>query len=84
MAYFLWKYTTLQDELTDDLDEELEEKSLKLKALERSKPAVLRMKKDIYVSKDQCLDCKALQERVKEMTGIDFNIGFLPAQKLAP
>ncbi len=41
------------------------------------------MKEDIYLSKDQCLDCKAFQEQVKEITGIDFNIGFLPAQKLA-
>lgn len=55
-----------------------------LKALERSKPAVLRMKKDIYVSKDQCLDCKALQELAKKMTSIDFNIIFLPCTKTGP
>jgi hypothetical protein len=71
------KYTTLQDELTDGSDEELEERNLKLKTLERSKPAVLRMKNDIDVSKGQCLDCKAFQERVKETSGIDFNIIFL-------
>lgn len=44
MAYFLWKHTTLQDEVTDDSDED---QFLKLKALAKSKPAVLRMKKDI-------------------------------------
>jgi hypothetical protein len=74
MAYFLWKHTTIQDEVMDDLDKELEERSLKLKALEKSKLAVLRMKKNIYISKDQCFDCKAFQERVREMTGIDLHV----------
>ncbi|KFY92461.1 hypothetical protein V500_04183 [Pseudogymnoascus sp. VKM F-4518 (FW-2643)] len=80
IAYFLWKHTTLQEELTDGSDEELEERTLKLKDLETSKPAVLRMKKDIY---DQCVDCKAFQQRVKEMTGIGFNIIILTPDKPA-
>jgi hypothetical protein len=58
MAYFLWKYTTLQDEVADDSDED---QFLKLEALAKSKPAVLRMKKDIYISCYPCFDCKAFQ-----------------------
>jgi len=81
VAYFLWKHTALQDELTDGSAKKLEERGLKLKALERSKPAVLRMKKDVYVGKDQCPDCKAFQERVKEMAGIDSILIFLSLDK---
>jgi hypothetical protein len=76
IAYFLWKHIILQDHVTGGLnkDEELEERSLKLKTLEMSKPAVLRIKKNIYVSKNPCDDCKEFQQRVREKTSIDFNI----------
>ena len=61
-----------------------EKRSLEQKALERSKPAVLRMRKDIYISMDQCLDCKAFQELAKEMAGIKLNTVFFPCTKTGP
>jgi hypothetical protein len=57
--------------LTDDSDED---QFLNLKALEKSKPAVLRMKKAIYVSRNPCFDCKAFQRRACQATDIDVNI----------
>jgi hypothetical protein len=81
MAYFLWKHTTLQDEMTHDSDEE--DRSLKLEELEKPKPALLRINKDIYVTTEPCLDCKAFQKRVSEVTGIDFNLIFLLSKKPA-
>lgn len=72
MAYFLWKHTTSQGEVTCYSEEELQ-------ALEKSKPPVLLVKKEIYVTRDPCDDCKKFQKKVRDKTGIDFNVIFLPS-----
>jgi len=77
MAYFLWKHTALYEEVPGDSGEEAEERNVKLRALQESKPAALQMKTDIYVSRKPCLDCKAFQKRVSGVTTIGFNIIFL-------
>jgi hypothetical protein len=56
---------------------------LKLEALQKSKPAVLRLKTDIYVNRNPCFDCKGFQKRVNEVTGIGFNIIFIPSKRPA-
>lgn len=81
MAYFLWKHTALHEETTGEEDEKTEERNLKLDALQESKPAMLRIMTDIYVSREVCLDCDGFQKHVLKVTGIDFNTIFLPVTR---
>lgn len=80
MAYFLWKHTTLQDKVKHDTAEE-KKRNRDLYELKFSKPARLRLKKDIYVTKEPCFDCKAFQKRVKKVASIDFNIIHVPPER---
>lgn len=45
--------------------------------LELCKPDVASMKKDIYVSREVCSDCKRFQKLLHSKTGIFFNIFFI-------
>jgi len=74
IAYFLWNHTTL--------GQLLDEKCTQKINLESFKPVVLGMKKDIYVNKPCCSDCKGFRGRVEDMTGVDFNIIFCETVKL--
>jgi hypothetical protein len=75
MAYFLWKHATLQGEVTCYSDKELQ-------ALEKSKPHVLRVK-EIYVTRDPYGNWKKFQKKIRNKTGIDFNVIFVPSDNPA-
>lgn len=80
MAYFLWMHTTLDGEFedrNDDDDEEIWGNCDKIRDLDACKPDATSMKKDIYSSKEPCLDCTKFRERIHKKTGILFNLFFI-------
>jgi hypothetical protein len=78
MAYFLWTHTTLDRYFADSSDDnEIWGDSYEIDELEFCKPEVASMKKDIYVSREPCPDCKLFQEQLNDKIGIFFNLFFI-------
>ncbi|CZS92379.1 uncharacterized protein RAG0_02796 [Rhynchosporium agropyri] len=78
MAYFLWMHTTMDRNFEESNDEgELWGSSDELRELYKSKPDVASLKKDIYVSREPCDDCKRFQQRVLAEEGVCFNFLFI-------
>ena len=78
MAYFLWMHTTLDQGFEDSNDNgEIWGNCYQIGDLETCKPDVAFMKKDIYVSREPCPDCKLFQKRLHEKAGIFFNLFFI-------
>jgi hypothetical protein len=78
MAYFLWMHTTLDRYFADSGDDdEIWGNCNEIDHLEYCKPDVASMRKDIYVSREPCPDCKLFQERLHSKTGIFFNLFFI-------
>ncbi|KFZ25422.1 hypothetical protein V502_00098, partial [Pseudogymnoascus sp. VKM F-4520 (FW-2644)] len=74
MAYFLWMHTTVDQNFEESNDEGEEwGSSDEVRKLHISKPDVASLKKDIYVSREPCADCKRFQQRLLKREGIGFN-----------
>lgn len=78
MAYFLWMHTTVDRSFEDSNDDgEVWGSCYEIDKLQTCKPDVASMKKDIYVSREPCPDCKLFQQRLYEKAGILFNLFFI-------
>ncbi|KAK0124045.1 hypothetical protein ONS95_009030 [Cadophora gregata] len=78
MAYFLWMHTTIDQNFRESNDDgEVWGNNNEMRNLHLSKPDVMLLKKDIYVSRDPCTDCKLFQQRLLEKEGIDFKFFFI-------
>ncbi|KAG9246898.1 hypothetical protein BJ878DRAFT_247750 [Calycina marina] len=77
-AYFLWMHTTVDVDFEDNNDEvETWGNCQEMYDLQICKPDLALMKKDIYVSREPCKDCKDSQQRSFEKTGIHFYFFFV-------
>lgn len=78
IAYFLWMHTTVDQDFEECNDEgEIWGNSLEVRNLHISKPDVASLKKNIYVSREPCPDCKRFQRRLFEKEDILFNFFFI-------
>ena len=88
MAYFIWKHTTLQEELNEDEVNEDEDdgdsnneamwtKYEAIKELSSSSPREISAHPTIYIHNERgivCSDCQRFQKLVRYKTGINFEI----------
>ena len=78
MAYFLWMHTTVDQNFEERNDDgEVWGSTYEIRSLHISKPDVASLKKDIYVSREPCDDCKRFQQRLLDREGINFNFFFI-------
>ena len=78
MAYFLWMHTTADRRFEAGIEDgEIAGNCDRIHDLQTCKPDAGLMKKDIYVSRKPCPDCKLFQQRVYEKEGILFNLFFI-------
>jgi hypothetical protein len=82
MAYFLWMHTTVDRDFTGSYKDEkyspeIWGKCEEIVDLEACKPDVNVLKKDIYISREPCSDCKLFQQKTFEKTGIFFNLSYV-------
>ena len=78
MAYFLWMHTCLDRNIEERNDDgEVWGECHEIDKLETCKPDIASMKKDIYVSRKPCSDCKLFQRRLHEKAGVLFNFFFI-------
>lgn len=78
MAYFLWMHTTVDQSFEEGNDDgEIWGSICEIRDLHSSKPDVTSLKKDIYVSREPCTDCRRFQKRLLDREGISFNFFFI-------
>ena len=78
MAYFLWMHTSLDWKFEESNDDgEIWGNCCEINELETCKPDIASMRKDIYVSRKPCSDCKLFQQRLHEKADILFNFVFI-------
>jgi len=78
IAYFLWMHTIVDQKFEESSDEgEMWGSTHEICQLQSSKPDVASVKKDIYVSREPCPDCKSFQQRIFKEEGILFNFFYI-------
>jgi hypothetical protein len=82
MAYFLWMHTTVDRKFSgryknNKHSAEIWRSCNEIKDLEACKPDVTAMKKDIYISREPCFDCKRFQQQIFLKTRIFFNLSYV-------